>query len=63
VRGSALKTTVSAGALVRRDMRALLDQLGITWTEHKGLLDSVFVIECTEEQFRILARAVEIHNG
>lgn len=34
----------SVGALLRRHFRAGLDQLGLDWNEHKGLLGSTFVV-------------------
>jgi hypothetical protein len=36
--------TVEAGALVRRQFRAMLDAAGLRWTEHRGWLSSSFVI-------------------
>lgn len=43
---------VTAGALIRRDMRVLLaaaemDGLDVVWWEEKGFLDSVFLIRMT----------------
>lgn len=42
---------VRAGALIRRQFRASLDVLGVQWREHKGWLDSVFVITATAAEW------------
>jgi hypothetical protein len=44
----------SAGALVRRHLRAALDSMGAEWREYKGWLDSEFVVTATLNQHRRL---------
>lgn len=41
----------TVGAALRRHFRAGLDTLGMQWTEHKGLLESTFVVTGTRAQF------------
>ncbi len=58
-----LVTTLTAGALVRRAIRAHLDVIGVRWTEHRGLIDSTFVVRGDEGQMAqvqaLVARANE----
>jgi hypothetical protein len=41
---------VEAGALVRPRLKAMLDVLGVEWTEHKGILTSSFVVRGAAEK-------------
>lgn len=41
---SRITEQVRVGRLLRRNFRALLDTHGATYTEHTGLLDSIFVV-------------------
>lgn len=45
-----------AGALLRRSVRASLDSANIGYREHRGLLDSIFVVTATESQWRVIRR-------
>jgi hypothetical protein len=48
-----------AGALIRGDIRRILDQLGIQFTERKGLIDSQFMVTITSaEQGRAYQKMV-----
>lgn len=49
-----MRSTVTAGALVRRHVRANLDVLGAQWTEHKGLTESTFVVDAPEQDWKRL---------
>lgn len=51
-----MRLNYTVGALVRRDFRALLAQMGVAYVEHKGFWDSVFTIKATQ------AEHVEIHR-
>lgn len=51
-----IKSTVTAGALVRRQIRVALDILGMDWTEHKGMTESTFVVEGSGADWSSLAR-------
>ena len=58
---------ITAGALVRRDVRAVLDLWGLTYREHKGWLESTFVVEGTAaDKHRVdawLRRVNELAGG
>lgn len=43
-----------AGAVVRRYMRTAFNELGVGWTERKGLFESVFVVTATLDQHKRL---------
>lgn len=53
---STTRNSVIVGALLRRNFRAAFDELNIRYTEHKGLLDSIFVFEADDRQFARLSR-------
>ena len=50
------RQTVEVGLLLRRHFRAACDTLGIPYTEHKGLIESTFVVTVTDDQWARLAR-------
>jgi hypothetical protein len=52
-----------AGALLRRELRVALDMGGIKYREHKGLLDSDFVITTTPAVFAVLDRWLQRVNA
>lgn len=55
---------VTVGALLRRQFRVALDVAGIAYREHKGWLDSVFVITTTAATWqRIEQWAEEVSNA
>lgn len=43
-------TSIKAGLLLRRHVRVQLELNEITFTEHKSLLDSIFVVHGSHEQ-------------
>jgi hypothetical protein len=47
------------GALIRRDFRAVIDELGLTATEHKGFWDSVFIVRGEDLALVQLARIIQ----
>ena len=47
---AAIREVWTAGALVRRHMRAALDVAGVQWREHKGWTESQFVVTGTRSQ-------------
>lgn len=55
---------VTAGALVRREVRALADMFGLAYVEHKGLLDSIFVLYGDDGQLsKMLVRVKSFGEG
>lgn len=50
------------GALLRRGVRRQLMTAGYSFREDKGLLDSLFLVECTAEQYQVLPRWVGEFN-
>jgi hypothetical protein len=58
--------TVSApftvGALLRRSFRRELIASGLTFTEDKGLLDSLFVVKATPDVIEVIQSAVDDYN-
>lgn len=47
------------GALLRRDVRALLDSADVEWTEHKGILESSFAVKGPRSKLTRIARDIE----
>lgn len=54
--------TINAGALVRRQIRAWLEATGISYTEHKGLLESTFAIRGTRAQWQQIHELVQVNR-
>ncbi|GAC1533571.1 MAG: hypothetical protein NVS3B1_27920 [Marmoricola sp.] len=46
-----LTGSLEVGALIRRQVRVALDVAGIRYREHKGLLDSSFVVTATQSEW------------
>lgn len=46
-----MQTYIKAGALVRRPIRRFLMCNGIIFYEEKGWVNSIFSINCSEEQY------------
>ena len=53
-----VRDTVTAGALVRRQVRAALDVAGLAWREHKGWTASTFAVSGTSGQMRHARRLI-----
>lgn len=58
-----IKSTVTAGALLRRHVRAAFDVIGMTYTEHKGWTESTFVVRGTDQQWKRLQAWMKEVNG
>lgn len=58
-----LRGTVKAGALIRRHFRPAFDMLGVSWVEHRGLIDSTFVVTGTSEQWARLSQWIREAGG
>jgi hypothetical protein len=53
-----IRSTVTAGALMRRDFRAWCDVHRVEFIERKGLLNSVFTIEADAETWQQILELV-----
>ncbi len=51
-RDFSLTGMITVGALIRRHVRVQLDLLGVNYREHKGFLDSQFVVTASERQWQ-----------
>jgi hypothetical protein len=57
-----LKFHFTAGAFIRRSVRVFLETNNISYKEHKGLLNSIFVCEGTREQYKVVKAMTELLN-
>jgi hypothetical protein len=54
---------MSAGALVRRHVRTGLLKAGLPYVENKGLLESDFIVTCSDAQWLVIVREIARYNG
>jgi hypothetical protein len=57
-----MRVTIEAGWILRREFRRYLLKNNYQFTEEKGWLDSVFYIEASPEQQKILRKVVELNS-
>lgn len=52
--------TLTIGAIYRRNFRVRLDELGLPYTEHRGLVDSDIIVKLStpehDEAYKVFAR-------
>ncbi len=58
-----MKIPATVGALLRRQFRNACDLYGVKYTEHKGLIESDFVLEGTRQQLKALGAWIKEVNG
>ena len=57
--GARARTTITCGALIRRQVRAALEVRHVPYSEHKGWLDSVFVVDATLDDLIAVQAAID----
>lgn len=58
-----IKYPITAGLLVRRRFRVFLDLHNIPYTEHKGFIESDFIVTANEKQVEAILRFERAYNG
>ena len=58
-----MKKEIKAGMAVRRKLRRLLLRGNIPFTEDKGFLDSLFIVEVNDYQWKQLVKIIDYFNN